>query len=184
MSFFKSSREKRLWLYVVMVIIAILSTLAFGRPLQEMLKDQNMQAVIFLTGMILTGTTMIVHGLKVQPDKIELTIWLGLTAVYLMLFLRLGLPERSHLIEYSVLAIFIHKALIERRHPSKQVFVPALLALMITSIIGTLDEGIQLFLPTRVFDPVDIFFNCCAALGAIVASTILQWAGKKYRRNQ
>ena len=76
--------------------------------------DQNMQAAIFMLGMLLTAATVIVHGFRIKPGSMELTIWMGMVAVYLMFFLRLGLPERSHLMEYGVLAVFSHLALMER----------------------------------------------------------------------
>jgi len=98
---FTACREKRLWHYAFIVLIAIFSTLAFGRPLQEMLGDQDMQAVFFMMGMILTGATIIGHGLKVQPSKTEMVIWIGYSAVYIMFVFSLRAPELSHLIEYS-----------------------------------------------------------------------------------
>ena len=180
MSFFTSSREKRLWLYVLIIVVAIYSTLFFGRPLQEMLRDQNIQAVFFLIGMILTGATITVQGLGVRPAKTELVIWTGLAAVVLMFIFRLGAPERSHLIEYSVLAIFIHKALIERLRHKNHIFIPALLALVITITIGAIDESIQKYLPGRVFDPIDMLFNSLAALFAISVSLTLRWLRKKF----
>ncbi|MDN5202736.1 VanZ family protein [Fulvivirgaceae bacterium BMA10] len=183
MPLFTSSQEKRLWLYALAVLIAIFSTLALGRPLQEMLRDQNTQAVFFLIAMILIGTTITVHGLKARPSKTELVIWFGLAAVYIMFVFRLGAPERSHLMEYSVLAIFIHKALIERTKHENQVTKPALLAFVATVIIGVLDECIQIFLPDRVFDPQDMLFNGLAALTAIGVSMLLKWARKKFRKN-
>lgn len=182
MPIFKSSREKRLWLYASLVLVAIFSTLALGRPLQEMLRDQNVQAVFFLLGMILTAAAILVHGLRVRPSKTELAIWLGLAAVYIMFVFRLGAPERSHLMEYSVLAIFIHKALMERGTQEKQILMPALFAFLATAIIGVLDECIQIFLPSRIFDPVDMQFNSLAALMAIGASMILQWIRKKFSK--
>jgi hypothetical protein len=183
MPLFISSKEKRLWLYALIVLIAIFSTLALGRPLQKMLRDQNIQAVFFVLGMMLTGVTIIVHGLKVLPSKTEMAIWFGLAAVYIMFVFRLGAPERSHLMEYSVLAIFIHKALIERLSRKNQVLIPALLAFVTTVIIGVIDESVQIVLPSRVFDPVDMLFNSLAALLAIGGSIALQWARKKFRKN-
>lgn len=180
MPLFTSPREKRLWLYAFLVMFAIFSILAFGRPFQEMLRDQNIQAVFFLSGMILTGATIIVHGLKVKPSKTEIAIWFGLSAVYIMFVFRLGAPERSHLIEYSVLAIFIHKALNERVNQEKKWPLTAIIALLLTALIGTLDEWIQLFLPERVFDPEDILFNALSALTAIGVSLAIQWTRKKF----
>ena len=184
MSLFTSSREKRLWLYALIVWVAILSTLAFGRQLQHIVMAQNTQAVFFWVGLILIGVTIIVHGLKVRPSKTEWTIWFGLAAVYILFIVRLGVPERTHLMEYSVLAIFIHKALIERLSLKNQVLMPALLAFMVTLILGILDECVQMFLPNRVFDPLDMLFNSLAALMAIVGSMMLHWASKKLRKSE
>lgn len=184
MPLFQSSQEKRYWLFAALVLIAIFSTLTFGRPFQKMLSDQNVQAAIFLTGMFLTGIVIVMHGLKVQPSKTEIVIWVGLATVYLMLFLRLGVPERSHLIEFGVLAIFIHKALSERFQNKNQVFKPALIAFLVTCLIGFLDEGIQYFLPERVFDTEDIIFNSLAAFMAIGGSLVLRWAKNRFSKNK
>ncbi len=179
MALFKSPREKRLWIYALIVLVTIFSTLVMGRPLQKILANQNIQAFIFLIGMSLVGVTIFSHGLKIQPSKTELTIWLGLMAVYLVFFLRLGLPERSHLIEYSVLAIFIHKALVERTTQKNQTLKPALYAFITTFTIGVLDECIQILIPSRIFDMHDIIFNGLVVFMAVGASVILTWVRKQ-----
>ncbi len=102
---------------------------------------------------------IVIHGIKRRPSRAEITIWLGLVAVYIMFFLRLGMSERSHLMEYSVLAIFTHMALIERTGQQRKILKPALLAIAATFSIGLLDECVQIFLPDRVFDPNDIALN-------------------------
>jgi len=147
MPLFTSSLEKRFWLYSLLVLVAILFSLTFGRPLQKIFVNQNVQAVFFLLGMVLVGITILIYGLKAQTSKSELAIWFGLAAVYIMLIFRLGAPERSHLIEYSVLAIFIHKALLERINSKNKMLKTAVLAFTFTFIIGVLDETIQVFLP-------------------------------------
>lgn len=183
MPLFTSPQEKRLWLYVLIVLIAIISTLAFGSPLEEIQFNQGLVTKIFWLSFILIGTTVLIHGLRIRPNKNEIIIWLGITAVYFMLFLRLGHPERTHLMEYSVLAIFIHKALIERIN-LKSKYKINILAFVFTLLIGVLDECVQIFLPNRVFDPLDIIFNALAALLAIGLSLTLQWARKKFRENK
>jgi hypothetical protein len=66
------------------------------------------------------------HGLNSRPGGLEIVIALGIVAVYLMVFTRITiLEERTHLIEYSVLAVFIHEALLERRNQGKRVPLPA-----------------------------------------------------------
>lgn len=182
MAAFATSREKQMWHYALLTWAAILATLTFGRPLQQMLRDQNVQAVFFLTGMLLTGVAIFAHGLQVKPDKRELAVWAGLAAVFLMVVFRLGAPERSHLIEYSVLAIFIHQALQERL--GNEVLKTALIAFVLTACAGVLDEITQLLLPNRVFDVEDIIFNCIAAFIAITGGIVLQWTRQCSAKNK
>ena len=176
MPLFTSSREKQLWSWSFVVFAAIFSTLFIGQPLARILANQNIQAVFFVLGMVLVGATIVVHGIKTKPSKLEIAILLGIAAVYIMFFLRLGIPERSHMIEYSVLAIFIHKALTERVSQGNKIPMPALLSFAVTFLIGAFDEFIQIFLPNRVFDPLDILFNGIAVTLAIGSNVILTWA--------
>ena len=184
MPLFTSTREKHLWFWVFVVFVAIFSTLFLGQPLAELFSSQDVRAVIFLIVMFFVGATILVHAIKTKPTKIELTIILGIAAVYTMFVLRLGMPERSHLMEYSVLAIFIHMALLEREHTKKNSMNPALLAFLITLIIGVLDECIQIFLPGRVFDPNDMLFNGLAAFMAIGVRLVLQFIRNKMRHSK
>ncbi|TVZ60193.1 VanZ like family protein [Flavobacteriaceae bacterium MAR_2010_105] len=172
---FTSAREQWLWLWVFAVFAAIFSTLVIGKPLATQLRDQNIQALFFGFGLLLVVAAVIVHALKTKPSKMEVALLLGLVAVYIMLIFRLGAPERSHLIEYSVLAICIHKALIERANQRHLVLQPALLAMAMAFLIGVLDESIQLLLPHRVFDPEDIVFNGIAVVMAIGSRLLLIW---------
>ena len=182
MPLFTSSEERRLWLCACIVVATIISTLIFGRPFAELFANQDVQAVIFLLGMVIIGTMMIIHGIRTQPGKAEILIWLGFAAIFGMFFLRLGLAERSHLMEYAVLAIFVHMALIERSGENNKVLKLALLAIGITFTIGVLDECVQIFLPNRVFDINDIMFNGFSAVMAIGTRIVLQWVRKRVGR--
>ena len=86
------------------------------------------------------------------------------------------LEERTHLIEYGVVGVFIHAALAERASQGRRVPLPPLLAILATAALGLLDECIQAFLPSRVFDPQDILFNLLAGTMAVAASVALAWA--------
>lgn len=184
MSLFTSPREKRLWMLVLLITGTIFSTLFIGRPLQQLLSNQDVQAVFFLLGLLLVSATVLLNGLKAPISKTEITIWVGLLAVYLMLFLRLGLTERSHLIEYSVLAIFVHLALIERLANNRTGLWIALVAFIISTGIGVVDELAQIFLPNRVFDSEDIVFNTSAVLMAIGSSLLLQRLRQRARQRR
>ena len=174
-STFSSKREKLYWLCACIVVAVIYTILFIPHPLVAFFKDQNTQAVIFLCGMFLTGLTIIFHAIKLRPGNKELSIWIGIAAVTLMLFLRLGIPERSHLIEYSILAIFIYNALIERKKGGKRLPKTALIAIILSFSVGVLDEAIQHFLPHRVFDPMDILFNGLVIVFAIGFTLCISW---------
>lgn len=178
MSLFTSTREKYLWFWAFAVFIAIFSTLFVGQPFTKIFANQNIQTAIFLIGMLLVVVTILLHVLKAKPSKTEITILLGIVAVYIMFFLRLGIPERSHLIEYSVLAIFIHKAITERVRQGKRIPLPTLLSFAVTFLIGVFDECIQIVLPNRVFDPLDILFNGFVIIMALGSSVVFNWVKK------
>jgi VanZ family protein len=97
-----------------------------------------------------------------------------------MALTRMGIPEeRTHLVEYGVVSIFIYEALTERLNQGRRVPVPALLAILGAGSLGVLDEGIQALLPSRVFDPVDIAVNVLASTMAVGASVALGWAMRR-----
>lgn len=174
MALFNSKREKHLCLLVGIVSLAILATVFTSAPLLDLLADQNIQAVFFLTGMAFTALT--IFTVAVSPKSLKLVVvgTLALITIYLMFFLRLGLAERSHLIEFSVLAALVFKALSERFQGNISSLKVAGYSFMLCFLFGILDEGIQYFVPSRVFDPVDILFNGLAITFALAVILILQ----------
>ena len=178
MALFTSKREQRLWLWTLTIVVAIYATLNLTATLVEVLRDRGLFDFTFIIGFFLIWAAILTQGLSVRPGGVEIGVMLGVAAVYLMVFARMGIPERSHLFEYSVVALFIYEALTERASQGRQVPVPALLAILAASLIGVIDEYIQLFLPGRVFDPIDILFNVMAAIMAVTASAIFGWVRK------
>ena len=180
MSLFTSQREKRLWIFVITVIVAIYATLGLALKMAGYLQNQDLQAVFFLLGMFFVGITIVTDGLMVRPGGAEIAIVFGIVAVYFMAFTRITLfEERSHLIEYSVVAVFIYEALNERKRNGQRVPFPAIITIILTSLAGLLDEIIQLFIPNRVFDLQDIVFNTLAAVLSMIAILLLSWARKQ-----
>lgn len=179
MLLFTSYREKRLWTYTLIVLLAIFSTLIIGRPLAGMLRDSGLLSSGFWLAILLVGATILVNGLKKKPGGFEIIVWLGIAAVYLLVLLRMAVPEeRSHLIEYGVLAVFVYEALRERAK-KRPLPVPSLLAILVTTLVGMFDEGIQVLLPNRVFDWFDMMFNAIAGLMAIGSCLALSWVRKR-----
>ena len=177
MSLFTSSRERRLWLWTLVVVAAIYSSLGLARKLADALRERGMLEGIFVLGMLLIGAAILTQGLKTRPRGAEVCVALGVAAVYLLLFARVATPEeRTHLIEYGVVAVFIYEALTERSSQGRRVPVPALLAVLAASLVGVLDENIQAFLPNRAYDIRDVQFNVLASVMAVAASMALSFA--------
>lgn len=183
-SLFTSDRERRLWTLVVVVVATIYATLGLAGTLAQSMGNQDLNAVIFVLGAVLILAAIGTQGLRRHVGSIEVFVALGVGAIYVLVLTRLTSPvERSHLMEYGVVAILTYRALMERRRNGRHVPRPALLAAGATILIGAVDELIQAPLPNRVFDPVDIAFNSGAALLAVAASVALELARRKGRRS-
>jgi hypothetical protein len=158
-------------------VLAIYATLGLARTLAGALGDSGLDVVLFVLGVVLVGAAIVTRGLNARPGGIEIAVALGVAAAYLMVFVRMAIPTvRTHLIEYGVVGALIHEALTERASNGRTVPVAPLLAVLATSLIGMIDEFIQAFLPSRVFDPRDILFNALAGAMAVGASIALSWA--------
>ena len=163
-----SPRERKLWLSTLVVLLAIYSSLGLSRTLAEELRDRDLIDAAFWVGLFLVGGAVVLQAWRARLRGVEIGVALGIAGAYLIAFLRMTVPEeRSHLIEYSVVAMLVHEALLERRASGDRSPRPALLALGITAGLGLLDEGIQALLPGRVADVRDVGFNTLAALLAV-----------------
>ncbi len=180
MPFFSSPRERRLWTWVLIVVVAIYSTLGLARTMIGAVRDRGLLDATFVGAFALVLLTILFQALRTRPKGLEIGVALGVAASYLMVFVRMALPEeRTHLIEYGVVAVLLYEALSERRSQGRRVPRPALLAILLTIGVGTLDEGIQAVLPSRVFDPRDILFDSVAAVMSVTAMVALRWARRR-----
>ena len=174
---FTSDRERRLWFWALAVVVAIYSTLGLAGTLAEVLRENNLMRAAFFFLMFLTVAAIVGSGLKRRPGRREVWVGLGVMAVYGMLVIRMGVSpeERTHLFEYGIVGVLIYNALSERSGNGRRVPAPAVLALVVTALLGWLDEGIQALLPNRVYDNFDVFSNALAALIGIGASVVIGW---------
>ena len=124
MGLFSSRRERRLWLWALAVVALIFASLGFSGRLVDLLGNDNVAAGAFGLALLLVAATILTDGLQSKPTHIEMAVAFGIAAVILMALLRLTLAERSHLIEYGVLAVFIHAALTERAEQGRRVRLP------------------------------------------------------------
>lgn len=162
--------------------MTIYSTLGLARTLSGELRDRGLFDSFFILGFLLLVLVVAIQGLTTRPGVAEAGVFVGIVAVYIMVFARMGIPEeRTHLFEYSLVAILVYQALTERRKNGRNVPVPWLIAIAATALLGWVDEGIQAILPNRIYDIRDVGFNALAGLMAILGTVALMWARQKAR---
>ena len=185
MPFFSSKRERRLWMALVIVLAAIYATLGQAPAIVAALGEGILNSVgnnlVFAIIVILVVVPVFFIDKRLARE--EIAVGFGILTVYLLAWLRLGSwEERTHLFEYALVAALIHEALLERRDNGRRMPAPTVLALLISLLLGVLDEGIQHLLPNRVFDPVDVAFNSLAAVMIIGARCLVRWLGAWLKR--
>ncbi len=183
---FTSRRERRLWLCALAVVVAIYSTLGLAGSLADVLRERDLLPAAVFVLMLVTVGAIVGSGLKTRPGRREVWVALGLMAVYGMLLVRMGgsMEERTHLFEYGIVSVLIYQALRERSENGRRVPVPAVLALVATSLLGWIDEGIQAVLPDRSYDNFDVLSNVIAAVIGIAGSVIVGSANERLGRRR
>jgi hypothetical protein len=184
---FTSDRERRLWFWAAAVVLAIYATLGLAGTLAGLLRDRNLLDASFGLGLLVVMAAIVGSGIRRRPGGREFWIAAGVVAVYGIVILRMGIgpEERTHLIEYAVVALLLYHALDERRRNGGPLRSPAVLAIAVTALLGLVDELIQALIPSRVFDYRDIGFNALAALMAVTGSVVVGYIaarlGSHYR---
>ena len=174
MRLFTSDRERLLWFWVLVVLLAIFVTLPLSGRLAGFLRAHNLLGFAFALGMFMLVGAVAWQALEKRPSKREVWVAVGVAAVFLITWSRIETPEeRTHLIEYGLVAVLIYQALRERQSNGGKVPLPAVLAVLSTALLGWLDEGLQAILPERVYDLRDVGFNILAGLMAIAGSLAL-----------
>jgi drug/metabolite transporter (DMT)-like permease len=181
MPIFTSKRERHLWLWAFLIVLTIYSTLGLAGRLTEPLRERNLLNGLFFVGFTLIVAAIIANGWRKHTRQREIWMALGIVAVYGMAMVRVFVSpeERTHLIEYGIVAVLIYEALIERDRNGRRVSIPAIRAMVVIAVLGLLDEGIQGLLPNRIFDIRDIGFNALAGIMAIASTVVLTWARQR-----
>ena len=184
-SVFSSPRERNLWAALAIVLVAIYATLGQAPAIAAGLRERGDFTATLVLVSLWSLVVISVWFLRRRPGRAELAVGLGILIVYLMAWIRIGagtLEERTHLFEYSLVAALVHEALLERRRNGRRVPVPALLAWIVSVLLGWLDEGIQALLPNRVYDNMDVLFNTLAATTIIAARWLLDFVRRRAAR--
>jgi len=176
-----SSREGRWWLAVAVVVAAIYASAGVAGRLADALEGSVWLALAFGLCFFTVISVIAASGLSGRASGREVWVGLGVVAVYAMVFVRMGVTaaERTHLFEFGLVAVLIHRALGERFAGQGRVLAPAVIAVVSTALLGWIDEAIQWLLPNRVYDLRDVGFNALAGLMAVATSLALAWARRR-----
>lgn len=165
-------------LVLALALVLILLTLPYVGQLRAALGDEGVRLPLFILFAAAGLGFLVFHVrlLRRRPSR-----WIGL-AIFLLLFglvfvlLKgpnpvVGLVEKVHLLEYSLLGVLFWWAF-HRRLPGPQIYFHGLL---FTLLAGLLDEYVQHILPLRVGEIRDVWINLVAgALGLLYVALVIR----------
>lgn len=177
MSLFVSPRERRMWLAASGLLLLIYATLAQAREIVNWLRERNTLRLAVALVLAAVVVLLVRNLIRRRPSRRELLTALLLVAAYAAVLLWMDrAEERLHLVEYGMVAAFFYRALSERQKAGAKLWLsPAVASVLMTAVAGWIDEAIQYFVPSRVYDLRDVAFNALAGLLAVVAMTTLGW---------
>ncbi len=180
---FTSDRERRLWLWTAAVMAAIYSTLGIAQDIAVELRERNLLRISLAIAFAAIAVAVISTWVRRGPGPREAGVAIAVGFAYLWTLLRLqedpNWAERTHLVEYGIVAAIIHLALKERKANERRPQHPAAWAFGASAALGWIDEGIQWLLPGRVYDWIDVGFNLIAVTVAVVGGLVLDWARRR-----
>ena len=159
----EKNRERLKWWGIAVLWTGLIySTLGIIRSVFEFLKEIIAFRIFFHTGMVYLALVLIIYFFSKVRIKKPLTISLftALMVGYFWLYFSLNIfAEKIHLVEYGFLAYFIYRALsVDMKGWSLY-----LCAIILCSLIGWGDEGIQYILPDRFFEWRDVRLNALSS---------------------
>lgn len=157
------SKRIQYWGWAVAWTVLIYSTLYIARPICEYLRKHTpFETLIWgIFGLIsLWVVYLIVKHVRFKSVS-SVVLFCATVVGYGVALFWLKIPEeRIHLIQYGVLVCLVVRAL--RLDLKPVIAYPT--AVVVTSLLGWGDEGIQYLLPNRYFDWKDVLLNAISAV--------------------
>ena len=118
---FTSRRERWFWVLASIVVLAIYSTLGLAQVLADRVAEPRTLDHVMFWGAMVVFATILAAGFVTRPRPVQIVAAVGVIGVYWLAFARIASPaDRTHLVEYSVVAILIYAALRERTSESRR----------------------------------------------------------------
>jgi hypothetical protein len=179
---FDSEREKRLWAAAGFTLLVICASIYPARTIVDFLRSRNLLRLTVGAVFLATGVSLLLFLARSRPRWREIVTLTVAALVYAGVLAIMQQPEeRLHFLEYGALAGFLEAALRERWQAGTggartAAAAAAGLATGATALLGWLDEGIQLFVPMRVYDWRDVGFNAAAGALLVTLANLRRWA--------
>ncbi len=171
------------WLRAAAWVAVIYGSLPWVRPLCEFLKKET--PFNGLVNWLFAGILLfILYFCRLKPFKIIPSYFWGLSllGIYSTFFMILKIPEEKiHLIQYGFLAFLIWRAL--HHNGAGHALRPYILAFLLTSFLGWVDEIIQPFLPDRYYQTSDVLLNAVSGVLGLLGVAFLRTYGVFSGRN-
>ncbi len=154
------------WLYFLLCALAIFLTIPFARAIRSFVTEHwgRLTFAYVVVACVLGVVAWLLRGLRLRGEySTARAVWVvAVAAVYLgwTALLAMVSPEEAiHFLEYGLLSLLAYRALShEVRDPS--IYAAAVL---LCSVVGTVDETIQWLTPGRVWALEDIGLNVASA---------------------
>jgi hypothetical protein len=152
-------------------VVFIYATLGIAPGVWDKLNDlsggRNNLILYIIYSLIIVSLFYYVIFVKKERSALKYLVLILAAGVFLMILKQTQTEsEKIHLCEYGLLGVMLYNALkIEFNRFDLKLYAYAAL---ICASVGAVDEGIQWFLPSRVFDWRDIFMNAVSGILPLV----------------
>ncbi|MEE8409544.1 MAG: VanZ family protein [Myxococcota bacterium] len=143
--------------------LVILALLPFGRAIVDALRSRSLLVLCTTAGfgavmvLLAVGGVLLRRAALVEPTQWLFALMMSAVVIVLVQLLPRA-EERWHVVQYGILGVLCWAAV-----PSDKRWRVAWAVLLVGSM-GWIDEGIQLLLPNRVYDWLDVMLNAGSGL--------------------
>ncbi len=170
---FKLISKNILWILIIIYVIFIYVSLPFFPAFITTLRGLISKELLNLISLALTISFFLILSVWIYKKKYETKKFLLIISPLLLLtYLSISLDvwvERIHFVEYAFLGLLISRTV-------KVINLKGIIyAGSLVTLIGSVDEIIQWFLPNRVGDMRDVFMNSFGGLSGVWLGRFLFW---------
>lgn len=167
--------QRQRWAVFGLYVGIVLCTVPFTRRITLALRNTDLlgATVTGLYALAVAGVVYYVLFNRRVADWVAFMVVAALLCVVTVLLLGLAIPEeRVHFLQYGLMALLARHAY-AGGNERPRIRVSMVVACLLTSGLGLLDECLQGLVPSRIFDWRDVGMNAGAAVTALLLDELL-----------